>query len=523
MRAHERLSAAAMFLLFASTADAFASRRISSSSSSATTRSIGVKSIALYALPSNNTLYSSRSIPCETRSENVALSAMSVDTSTITPLANILVEEEDEGSSSIIEWGSFQSILTTALLVTGNTVGAGTLALPALSAKPGLCLSTGMFAVAYVVNLLSGLILAEVAIKQNKANGQDAPSSFREFAASTLDWPIATNAIAAVCLFVNICAVTYSLGQAGVILSELVGIDHVAMSALCASLLAVLGATQSRVQISQITSVFVTGLFISLAGLLLPGLPHVQDPLGTFLSPGTSPNVIAGMREAAPIMLTTLIFQNIVPPVAKILDYDRVKVVVALVLGSFLPLLMYLAWSFVVLGGGVNPIVGVGSPFMTVFSVTAVTGSAIGCTMAASEELQAILDGTGNDIVGTEGKLEAVSVPDKDKAIVFERQQQQQPAYSWPAVVTAVSIPFVCSTLCPNGDYAQALRLSGGFGIPILYGAIPVAMAWTQRQKLQDQANLVPGGNVSLGLVATAFGLFMMNSVVSAVQGSIAS
>ena len=523
MRAHERLSAAAMFLLFASTADAFASRRISSSSSSATTRSIGVKSIALYALPSNNTLYSSRSIPCETRSENVALSAMSVDTSTITPLANILVEEEeDEGSSSIIEWGSIQSILTTALLVTGNTVGAGTLALPALSAKPGLCLSTGMFAVAYVVNLLSGLILAEVAIKQNEANGQDAPSSFREFAASTMDWPIATNAIAAVCLFVNICAVTYSLGQAGVILSELVGIDHVAMSALCASLLAVLGATQSRVQISQITSLFVTGLFISLAGLLLPGLPHVQDPLGTFLSPGTSPNVIAGMREAAPIMLTTLIFQNIVPPVAKILDYDRVKVVVALVLGSFLPLLMYLAWSFVVLGGGVNPIVGVGSPFMTVFSVTAVTGSAIGCTMAASEELQAILDGTDNDIVGTEGKLEAVSVPDKDKAIVFERQQQQ-PAYSWPAVVTAVSIPFVCSTLCPNGDYAQALRLSGGFGIPILYGAIPVAMAWTQRQKLQDQANLVPGGNISLGLVATAFGLFMMNSVVSAVQGSIAS
>ena len=77
---------------------------------------------------------------------------MSVDTST-TPLANILVEEEeDEGSSSIIEWSSIQSILTTALLVTGNTVGAGTLALPALSAKPGLCLSTGMFAVAYVVN-----------------------------------------------------------------------------------------------------------------------------------------------------------------------------------------------------------------------------------------------------------------------------------------------------------------------------------------------------------------------------------
>lgn len=514
MRAHKCLSAA-MFLLFASTADSFASRRISLSSAATATASIGVKSIALHAFPSNRTLYS-RNISFETtRSENGALSALSVDT-TSTPLANILVEEASS-SSSIIEWGSFQSILTTALLVTGNTVGAGTLALPALSAKPGLCLSTGMFAVAYVVNLLSGLILAEVAIKQNEANGQDAPSSFREFAASTMDWPLATNGIAAVCLFVNICACTYSLGQVGVILSELVGIDHAAMSALCAALLAVLGATQSRVQISQITSIFVTGLFISLAGLLLPGLPHVQDPLGTFLSPGTSPNVIAGMREAAPIMLTTLIFQNIVPPVAKILDYDRVKVVVALVIGSFLPLLMYLAWSFVVLGGGVNPVVGVGSPIMSVFSVTAVTGSAIGCTMAASEELQAILDGTDNNIVAIEGKLvEVVPRTDKDQAIVSE---QQQPAYSWPAVVTAVSVPLVCSIMCPNGDYAQALRLSGGFGIPILYGAIPVAMAWTQRQKLQDQANLVPGGNVSLGLVATAFGLFMMNSVVLTVQG----
>ncbi|CAB9496473.1 Tryptophan/tyrosine permease family [Seminavis robusta] len=470
------------------------------------------------------------------RPDDSALSAVAVSGGSGSSAQQIVLVDADEDfkmeslslpgttAQKAIDFKSLQSTLTAALLITGNTVGAGALALPELAARPGLAPSTGMFVTAYVINLLSGLILAEVAIKQfeettsndtgNDNQEEDLPSSFREFAASTMEdsFPLATNGIAGVSLFVNTCALTYSLGVAGVIFSDClagasIDANHLVLSAIFAALLAVMGATQSRTRISQVSSVFVTGLFVSLAGLLLPGLPNVQDPMGTFLAPGTSTDgLVAGMGEAAPIMLTTLIFQNVVPPVAKILEYDRVKTVSAVMIGSFLPLAIYLAWSFAVLGGGVDAAVGnVESPLTTLFSVTAVTGSAIGCTMAISEELQAFVDdmisNDDDDDDGDGGKDKQTSQDDNNSG------------YSWPAVVAAVVVPLGCSTLC--NEYADALKLSGGYGIPVLYGAIPVAMALTQRQKLQSHANLVPGGMASLGLVGLAFGAFLVNSIVT--------
>ena len=86
-------------------------------------------------------------------------------------MAVVPEEEGDDGSSPSLSWNlaDIQSVLTTALLVTGNTVGAGALVLPELAAKPGFAISTAMFSVAYLINLMSGLILAEVAIKQHEA------------------------------------------------------------------------------------------------------------------------------------------------------------------------------------------------------------------------------------------------------------------------------------------------------------------------------------------------------------------
>lgn len=288
------------------------------------------------------------------------------------------------------------------------------------------------------------------------------------------------------------------------------GMDRTVLSAAFASVLILVGATQSRVRMSQICSFLVAALGASLAGLLVPGIPNVQDPIGTWLAPGTSDSMGAGMREAAPIMLTTLIFQNIVPPVTRILDYDRTKIVLTLLIGSILPLAVYLAWSYAVLGGGVDTNVGLESPLMTVFSVAALTGSSIGCLMGVSEELQAFLGSAEPD---SEAKSDSVTVDSKSEA--------DDSAYSLQAVLLAVLIPLGCSALC--NEYTDALKLSGSYGIPMLYGAIPIVMAWTQRKQFQDHADLVPGGTTSLGVVGGAFGLFFLNSIMGDVSHLAAS
>lgn len=396
------------------------------------------------------------------------------------------------------------AVMTTAALVCGNTVGAGALVLPELVAKPGFAISTGMFVSAYIINVISGLILAEVAIKQHEAHaGEEEPSSLRKLAEISLESKNLANGVGGLSLFVNTCALTFSLGRAGEIFTDMTGgtVDHFALSVAFAGALALLGATQSRVRISQVSSVLLTALFVSVAGLIGPGLGAVDDVVGTLLAPGTSPDVFTGVLEAAPIMLTTLIFQNIVPPVTRILGYDRRKSVAALLIGSFLPLALYVTWSYVVLGGGVDTNVGIDSPLMTVFSVAALTGSSIGCTMAISEELQAFVDSGKDD-------PQAPPIPDATKDLEVNKDT----GYALPAVLTAILVPLACTTICH--EYTDALKISGGYGIPVLYGAIPVAMAWTQRNKLRGHADLIPGGTASLGLVVAAFGAFILNSVL---------
>jgi hypothetical protein len=43
------------------------------------------------------------------------------------------------------DWSSLAKVMTTALMITGNTIGAGSLVLPDIAAKPGLAASTGIF------------------------------------------------------------------------------------------------------------------------------------------------------------------------------------------------------------------------------------------------------------------------------------------------------------------------------------------------------------------------------------------
>merc|ERR1712060_689024 len=80
------------------------------------------------------------------------------------------------------------SILTCSLIVTGSTVGTGTLILPEVASGPGMFSSLMAFLAIYVLNLLSGLVIGEVTIQQqekfelNPNTGICVPSSYQSLA-----------------------------------------------------------------------------------------------------------------------------------------------------------------------------------------------------------------------------------------------------------------------------------------------------------------------------------------------------
>jgi len=397
---------------------------------------------------------------------------------------------------SRVDFRGLKSVLTTSLMIAGGTIGASALVLPEYVAKPGMTVSLGIFGAVYIGNLLSGLVIAEVAIKQKEQNGDEVPSSFKEFAETNLDSPLAACVISAISLFANTCVFAFDLNRAGDITSQISGgtLDQSLCLIGFASSLIVLRSTQTGEKISNVSSIAVMTLLIAFFGLLFPGLSNVQNPAEILLTPGTSDDVMSGISEASPIILTTAIYQNIVPSVTKILNYDRVKTVAAISIGSFLPICLFVAWTYACLGGGITEQVGFDGWLYTTFSIAAIIGSSIGCTMSISEELDSFLDG------GSQAS---------------EENRLPNPIVS----LAAVGVPSAAALLFAGGeDFSAALRLGGSYGSPLLYGVIPVAMAWMQREKGGDKADLVPGGFNTLAAIGMASSVFMLQELASDVS-----
>ncbi|CAJ1950748.1 unnamed protein product [Cylindrotheca closterium] len=373
-------------------------------------------------------------------------------------------------------------VLSSSFLITGNTVGAGMLVLPELAEGPGMGISTTIFLVSFLINLVSGLIIAEVAINQHANSGNDVPSSFKDFAQVNLNSRLAATVISLISIFVNGLVMAFNTVKIGAM-----GADAFqgALSSDTVSLIWVAGSaaligTQSFSSLSRVASLLATGLFVSFAGILLPGLAHVtHDPFTLLFTPGISSNSIASAGELAPVILMSLVYQNIVPTVTKLNDYDRTKNTMPIILGSIIPLLMYLAWTFAVLGGGINSSAGLEGPVISIFFLTTLAGSSIGCIMSLAEEVKSFLQPPGNNANDAS--------TDNDK-------------FSFLSVAVSVCIAWIGAMYFEN-NLNDALRIAGAFGSPLLYGVLPVVMAFKSEQRAQQE--LPVAALTTLGLAST--------------------
>jgi len=428
-------------------------------------------------------------------------SSSAMQTATISSSNNAAIPEPSLLDSFIIP------VSTASLMVTGNTVGAGMLVLPEVIAGPGPMLSFGVMIGVWMMCLTSGLTIAQVAIREHESSGTEVPSSFKEFAEATL--PSAANLVSGTSIFINTLIVAFDVFKAGQIgrslLPSAISVDGIFLSYIFSGLLICLVSSQSLKNLSQVASFLVVGLFATFAGLLLPGLANVLDPLSVLSIPPMLPSeeIGDGVLLMTPVVLSVLGFQNIVPTITRLLDYDRLKIVTALVFGSFIPLFMYMAWAVTVFGGGID-ISSVSGPslgaLMTCFSLITVAGSSLGGSMSLSEEFEILLRALPNG--GEES-----------------RNKNKDATFSLPSVAMPIGIALVLAQIF-SSNITETLKIAGAFGSPILYGFIPVSMAlMQQRQGNKDgnfgtasgtvnasgqNTNIIPGGIVGLGALTLA-------------------
>ncbi|WP_299489727.1 aromatic amino acid transport family protein [Acaryochloris sp. IP29b_bin.137] len=377
-------------------------------------------------------------------------------------------------------------------LVAGTTVGAGILALPAITQPAGFLPSTCMLIVVWVYALVAALLLAEVNVRCMRRSGQPNIGLLR-MVESTLG-PSIANVSGGAYLFLHYALLVAYMAQGGDILAS--AMAHIpgvnapdwAGPTLFALVFGGLLYGGSEKLVARFNSTFVAIVITTFMVLLVLSGSHI-DP-GELIHqnwPAISP--------AVSIMLVALFYHNIVPVVTTQLEGDLSKIRQSIVVGSVIPLLMFLVWNAVILGsiGGLSSL-SPGServdPLELLRNNTNLPG--LGLVVSVFSEFAIATSFIGFTYGLLDFLMDALKVRELNA-------DNRLPFYS------VIFLPALgLSTLNPN-IFFTALDYAGAFSISILGGILPAVMAWKLRYRSATidlpSRTLVPGGRATLTMM----------------------
>ncbi|MBT3394570.1 MAG: tyrosine transporter [Waddliaceae bacterium] len=364
------------------------------------------------------------------------------------------------------------------LLIAGNCIGAGMLALPILTGAAGYAPSLTMFLVIWAFMTYTALLLAEV----NLWYGKDV--SIISMAERTLG-RYGKGIAWAVYLFLF-----YSLTVAYVALSgeiftgfiaDITGIPvpHWAVSLFFVVLFGVIIYRGTKtVDVFNRTLMF--GLVIAYAALVVFGMPHVDGKMLSHASWGVAPWIV-------PVIITSFGFHNIIPTLTTYLRGDVHKLRTVIIVGSIIPLFVYLIWESIILG--IIPVEGLVAALREGHSTAYVVKGVVGgmyFTLAAQTlaffAIVTSLLGVGISFVDFLADGLKIKKDRKGKvALCF----------------MVLALPYFLAISYP-AVFFTALTYAGGYGAVILFGILPAAMVWSGRKKGLSLKKPLPGGKKAL-------------------------
>jgi tyrosine-specific transport protein len=385
------------------------------------------------------------------------------------------------------------SLLGCTALVAGTTVGAGILALPAVTLPSGVVPSTVMLIAVWLYALASGLLIAEVNVNAMRHLGRPGVGllAMVEGILGKLGARVAGGAY----LFLHYALLVAYMSQGGEILvsafETLGGIPHVLPSwvgTLAFALLfgGILYLGHERL-IEKLNNAFVAIVILSFVGLILIGITKVNPT--QFISQDWR-----AISPAISVMFVALFYHNIIPVVTTQLEGDVNKIRRAIAIGSIIPLVMFLAWNAVILGSVSFDVMQRVTESSTVFDPLQVlrngqAGVWLGVLVSVFSEFAIVTSFIGF-VYGLLDFLEdALDVSPDDNS-------KRLPLYAL-VILPSTSLSVLNPTI-----FFTALDYAGAFSISILGGIIPAVMAWKQRYHQQDSNSvtnpLIPGGKVTL-------------------------
>ncbi|KOP27310.1 tyrosine transporter [Hapalosiphon sp. MRB220] len=397
------------------------------------------------------------------------------------------------------------SVLGSTALVAGTTVGAGILALPAFTLSSGIIPSTILLIGVWLYALISALLIAEVTLNTMLTQGRPS-SSFLIIVQDTLG-SVGARIASIAYLFLHYALLIAYVAQGGELLieaiSKFLGVQHALPSWVgTTTFILVFGSIMYLGRekfIEKLNSVFMAIVVASFLGLLFLGVTQINPGQFFFQDWRALPPTVS-------VMLVALFYHNIIPVIVTQLEGDVCKIRRSIIIGSAIPLIMFIAWNAVILAsvnpdmlegvlsgtkifdplqvlrnGGAGEWLGV---LVSIFSEFAIATSFIGFVYGLRNFF---MNMSNTSIRYTSERLSIYGL------ILFP--------------------PMSLGALNPN-IFFNALDYAGTFSISLLGGIIPAVMAWKQREQQNNPSKMnlifVPGGKSTLVImVAVAFAVIM--------------
>jgi tyrosine-specific transport protein len=364
------------------------------------------------------------------------------------------------------------SVLSATTLVSGTMIGAGILALPTATAAVGFLPSTVAMGVAWFYMTMSGLLIAELCLNrmgQSGRPGQGLLDLFEDslgpkwgkvgsFSYFFFHYAVMVAYIAQGGINIDGLLTSVGLGE----LASVTGIGQIAF----ASVVGISLYSSTPAMVEKFNNVLVLALAASFVGII--GYGAQTADFGSLVD--LSNQHPEGVANAFPIIFLSLVYQNVVPTVVTKLEGDRTKITTAIIAGTSIPTLMFLAWNAVILGNVAGADLSNISPVAMLQSATG-DGELLGTLVTAFSSLALITSIIGFTYALRDALTDVLKLPQEGP--VFDK---------WKApIFGAIFVPPMVLSVADPDIFYKALEFGGAFGVSTLFLVLPSFMVWSQR------------------------------------------
>ena len=386
------------------------------------------------------------------------------------------------------------SVLGGILLVAGSCIGAGMLALPVVTGLGGFVPSIVMFLFTWLFMTTTGLLLLEA----NLALGYDL--SLISLAEKTLG-PIGKGLCWVLFIFLFYSLnIAYIAASGGVLQAIAIDTFNLVLpywfgSALFTVLFGIVLYIGTK-PVDYLNRLLMFGLIIAYFALVLLGSTYVQREL-------LAHHQWIYSFAAIPLMIISFGFHNMIPSLAMYLKGDVKRLRIIIIVGSSIPLLVYLLWQAVMLG--MIPLDGLLRAFREGVAATEALRS-----IAGRSWINSVAQVFTLFAITTSFLAQSLSLVDfLADGLKIPKVKQGRLAL----VALTLIPPFALAFIYP-GIFIRMLNIAGGFSAVILFGLMPAMMVWVLRYRMKKKMPpIMPTGRLLLTIVLiVAIGIFALEA-----------